>query len=71
MDRTWIDSRDRTCASLGPGTGRRGCHRSPWVYHPADPGTTEEILSADLWGYEDLDTMTDQELMALIDEATP
>ena len=40
-------------------------------YHPADPGTTREFLSADLRGDEDLATMTDQELMDLLDKATP
>jgi len=39
-------------------------------YHPANPGTTaREFLSADLRGDEDLATMTDQELMELMDEA--
>ena len=40
-------------------------------YHPADPGATRESLRADRKGDEDLDSMTDQELMDLLDEATP
>ena len=40
-------------------------------YYPDDPDTTREFLSADRRGDEDLDTMTDQELMDLIDVATP
>ena len=42
-----------------------------WFYHPADPSKTREKRSVDLQGDEDLDTMTDQELMDLLDEATP
>ena len=38
-------------------------------YHPADPGTTRELLSADRRGDEDLDSMSDRELMDLLDEA--
>ena len=40
-------------------------------YHPAEPGTTRETLSIARRGDEDLDSMTDQELMVLLDKATP
>ncbi len=39
-------------------------------YHPVDPSTTRESLRADRRGDEDLDSMTDQELMDLLDKAT-
>ena len=40
-------------------------------YHPADTDMTRESLRTDRKGDEDLDSMTDQELMDLLDEAKP
>ena len=39
-------------------------------YHPAEEGTTRETLSTDRRGDEDLGTITDEELMDLLDEAS-
>ena len=40
-------------------------------FHPTDPSMTRERRSADRLGDEDLDAMTDQELMDLLDKVTP
>ena len=74
MDRTWTDPRDGKewrVRFLGPGTGASPELSDPVArfYHPAEPGTTRELLTADRRGDEDLDTMTDRELMDLLDEA--
>ena len=70
MDRIWIDPRDgkewhvRFTSPLPSDPIAR-------FYHPAELSTTREMLSVDLRGDEDLDAMTDQELMDLLDKATP
>ncbi len=81
MDRAWIDPRDGKewrvrFAWTGKMDYRPGGVPEPSdpvarFYHPAEPGTTREMLSADRRGDEDLDAMTDQELMDLLDKATP
>ena len=85
MERTWIDPRDgkewrvrfaRTGSdfvavpngSLSSGPPELSAPVARF-YHPAEPGTRRELLSADLRGDVDLDAMTDQELMDLLDEA--
>ena len=83
MDRTWIDPRDGKewrVRFTWTGNGAMWVpldYRGPprpsapvaVFFHPADPGTAREMLSVDRRGDEDLDTMTDQELMDLLDEA--
>ena len=72
MERPWTDPRD----------GKEWRVRFTWTIwgpelsdpvarfdHPAKPGTTRELLTADRRGDEDLDAMTDQELMDLLDKA--
>ena len=87
MDRTWIDPRDGKewrvrfarirSEFVAPPNGSRPSgppERSDPIgifYHPADPGMAREFLGADLRRDEDLESMTDQELMDLLDKATP
>ena len=40
-----------------------------WFYYPAGPGTEREVFCADLRGDEDMDSMTNQEQMDLLDKA--
>ena len=76
MDRIWTDPRDgkewrvhftETWNGAMWGPSVEPSDAVAWFYPPGDPGT--EILSADLRRDEDLDAMTDQELMHLLDEA--
>ena len=87
MERTWKDPRDGkewrvrfaltgadfVAAPNGSRPSGPPERSEPIVifYHPADPGTTREFLGADLRGDEDLATMTDRELMDLLDKAKP
>ena len=81
MERTWIDPRDgkewRVLFTwTGPLDYRPSGPPEPSdpvaiFFHPADPSMTQETRSVDLRGAEDLDAMTDQELMDLLDKATP
>ncbi len=81
MDRIWTDPRDGKEWRVlfiwtGPLDYRPSGPPEPsdpvaWFYDPADSDMTWEILSADRRGDEHLDAMTDQELMDLLDKATP
>ena len=87
MEKPWTDPRDGKewrvhFAWTGPvaqGVGRDFRPGGPLepsdpvavFYHPADPSTSREVFSADRKGDEDLDSMTDQELMDLLDKAKP
>ena len=78
MDRTWIDPRNGkewrvhfTWTGNGAMEGPSAGPSVPvaWFYHLADPDMKWEIMSVARQGDDDLDAMTDQELMDLIDEA--
>ena len=81
MERTWTDPRDGKERRVlftwtGPLDYRPSGPPEPSdpvaiFFHPADPSVAQEMLSVDLRGDEDLDSMTDQELMDLLDKATP
>ena len=81
MDRIWIDPRDgKEWRVLFTWTGPLDYRPSGLpepsdpvaiFFHPADPSMTRERRSVDRKGDEDLDAMTDQELMDLLDEAIP
>ena len=87
MEKTWTDPRDGKewrvhftwTGPVAQGVGREFRPRGPLepsdpiavFYHPVDPSTTRESLRAGRGGDEDLDALSDQDLMDLLDEATP
>ena len=87
MEKTWTDPRDgkdwrvlltwtgMVAQGVGP-DHRPGGVPEPSdpvaiFFHPAEPSMTRERRSVDRRGDEDLDTMTNQALMDLLDKATP
>ena len=81
MERTWIDPRDGKEWRVHFAWTGSGAMWVPLDHRPSGPPepsqpvarfyATREMLDAERRGDEDLDSMTDQELMDLLDEATP